>query len=354
MSASFPPPAAPPAARRELIVTADGGRLDRWLAAQLPGLSRARLQALMAQGLVTLDGRPARPAARIRRGQRVNIAIPAAGPAAPQPEALPLDIVYEDADLLVLDKPPGLVVHPSPGHAGGTLVNALLHHCQALRGVGGVMRPGIVHRLDKDTSGLLAVAKHDAAFQCLAGQFRRGRIGRTYLALVHGRPVQARGTIIGAIGRHPRDRKRMAVNPPRGKPAVSRYEVVRELGPLTLLRVRIETGRTHQIRVHLAHLGHPVAGDPVYGNRARDRRLPRLPARQMLHAAELELDHPADGRRLIFRRPPPPDMLAWLETPPAAAAAGRRSPPPPSSPAAPRRRRPRTSSPNIAPPGALS
>jgi 23S rRNA pseudouridine1911/1915/1917 synthase len=299
--------------RHVLIVAAAAPRLDRWLTAQLGTLSRARVQALIAAGRITVDGAPARASERVRAGQRVVVVIPPPVPAIPRPEALALDVVYEDRDLLVLDKPPGLVVHPAPGHAGGTLVNALLHHCRDLGGVGGVERPGIVHRLDKETSGLMVVAKHDAALLALAAQFPAGRVGKTYLALVHGEPARAAGTIAAAIGRHAVDRKRMAANPVRGKPAVSHYRVVAAAGGLALLRVRIETGRTHQFRVHLAHLGHPVAGDPVYGNRARDRLLPSCPARQMLHAAELEFDHPSDGRRLLFKRPPPADMRALLQ-----------------------------------------
>jgi len=293
---------------RRLTVDAAGVRLDVWLARRCAPLSRSRLQALIVAGQVTVDGRPADARTRTRPGQQVCVNVPPPAAAEPQPEALPLDVVFEDADLLVINKPPGLVVHPAPGHAGGTLVNALLHHCDDLGGVGGVERPGIVHRLDKDTSGLMVVAKHDAAHLALAAQFQTGDVGRCYLALVHGRPARAQGTIETTIGRHPVDRKRMAANPPRGKPAISHYEVVENLGGITLMRVRLETGRTHQIRVHLAHLGLPIIGDPVYGSRARDRAVPGVPARQMLHAAELAFDHPADGRRLVFQRPPPADM----------------------------------------------
>ncbi len=299
--------------RHVVEVTAAAPRLDRWLAQRLQTLSRARLQALIAAGQITVDGAPTRASARLRPGQQVVVDIPPPLPSLPLPEPLALDVVYEDRDLLVLDKPPGMVVHPAPGHAGGTLVNALLHHCRDLGGVGGVLRPGIVHRLDKDTSGLMVVAKHDAALQALSAQFPAGRVGKTYLALVHGRPARAEGTIAAAIGRHPVDRKRMAANPARGKPALSHYRVVAAAGAFALLRVRIETGRTHQIRVHLAHLGHPVAGDPVYGARARDRLTPETPARQMLHAAELEFDHPRDGRRLLFKRSPPADMRAFMQ-----------------------------------------
>ncbi|NLF22733.1 MAG: RluA family pseudouridine synthase [Lentisphaerae bacterium] len=308
-AASHPPPDTP---SRRLTVDEDGLRLDIWLARRCAPLSRSRLQALIESGHVTVDGCPAAPRTRIRLGQQVCVTVPLPAPAVPEPEPLPLDVVFEDADILVLDKPPGLVVHPAPGHEGGTLVNALLHHCDDLSGVGGVERPGIVHRLDRDTSGLLVVAKHDAALNALAAQFQEGRVSKVYLAIVHGCPVPPAGRIETTIGRHPVDRKRMAVDPPRGKRAVSHYAVVEPLGALTLLQVRIETGRTHQIRVHLAHLGLPIVGDPVYGSRSRDRNLAGCPPRQMLHAAELSFDHPTDGRRLAFRRPPPPDMAGVL------------------------------------------
>ena len=297
---------------RRLTVDAAGVRLDVWLARRCAPLSRSRLQTLIGAGQVTVDGRPASARTKTRPGQQVCVNVPPPAPAEPQPEALPLDVVFEDADILVLNKPPGIVVHPAPGHAGGTLVNALLHHCDDLGGVGGVERPGIVHRLDKDTSGLLVVAKNDAALNALAAQFQAGRVCKRYLALVHGRPARAQGSIETTIGRHPVDRKRMAVDPPHGKQAVSHYEVLETLGDLTLLQVRIETGRTHQIRVHLAHLGLPIVGDPVYGSHARDRALPECPSRQLLHAAELAFDHPIDGRRLVFQRPPPPDMAAFI------------------------------------------
>ena len=297
---------------RRLTVDEAGVRLDVWLARRCAPLSRSRLQALIAAGQVTVDGRPADARTRTRPGQQVSVHVPPPATAEPLPEALPLDVVFEDADLLVINKPPGIVVHPAPGHAGGTLVNALLHHCDDLGGVGGVERPGIVHRLDKDTSGLMVVAKHDAAHLALAAQFQAGRVCKRYLALVHSRPDRAQGRIETTIGRHTVDRKRMAVNPPRGKSAVSHYEVLENLGDFTLLSVRIETGRTHQIRVHMAHLGLPIVGDPVYGSRALDRALAACPSRQLLHAAELAFDHPSDGRRLVFQRAPPPDMATFI------------------------------------------
>ncbi len=288
-----------------------GRRLDQWLAAQMPACSRARIQAWIADGAVTRAGAPGKAGTRVRAGDEVCVTVPPTVPATPQAEELQLDIVFEDADVLVLNKPPGLVVHPAPGHAGGTLVNGLLFHCADLGGIGGVERPGIVHRLDKDTSGLMVVAKHDAAMADLVRQFQAGRVEKEYLALAHGRPPPA-GTIDAAIGRHPRDRKRMAVVPRGGKAARSHYRVRAALGPVALVAVTLVTGRTHQIRVHLAHLGFPVVGDPTYGDRRRDQALPGCPARQMLHAARLAFDHPRDGRRLVFERPPPADMQALI------------------------------------------
>lgn len=294
------------------VPPADAGcRLDQWLAAQMPACSRARIQAWIADGAVTRGGAPAKAGTRVRAGDEVRVVVPPTVPATPQPEALELDIVFEDADVLVLNKPPGLVVHPALGHTGGTLVNGLLFHCADLGGIGGVERPGIVHRLDKDTSGLMVVAKHDAAMAALVCQFQAGRVEKEYLALTHGRPPPT-GTIDAAIGRHPRDRKRMAVVPRGGKAARSHYRVRALLGPVALVAVTLVTGRTHQIRVHLAHLGYPVVGDPTYGDRRKDQAVPKCPARQMLHAARLAFDHPRDGRRLVFERPPPADMQALI------------------------------------------
>ena len=296
----------------DFVADGDGARLDAWLAARCPELSRSRIQALIGEGCVTVDGAPAAAKARPRAGQRILVAVPPPLPADPEPEDIPLDVVYEDADIILVNKPAGLVVHPAPGHYTGTLVNALLFHCADLRGIGGTARPGIVHRLDKDTTGLLVVAKHEQALANLAAQFQNGRTRKVYLALVHGVPPRESGTIRTTIGRHPTDRKRMAADPPRGKPAVTHYQIEKRLGPATLLRVRIETGRTHQIRVHLSHIGLPIVGDPVYGNRALDRKIPDCPTRQMLHAAEFSFDHPRDGRPLSFAAPPPADMAALL------------------------------------------
>lgn len=291
---------------------ASGVRLDVWLAESLPDLSRARLQALMREGQVTVDGQPAKPSNRAQAGRQVTVHVPAPISAIPQPEAMALNIVFEDADIVVLNKPAGLVVHPAPGHGTGTLVNGLLHHCDDLAGIGGVERPGIVHRLDKDTSGLMVVAKHDAAMAALVRQFQEGGVRKEYLALVHGAPAKDEGTINAPIGRHTRDRQRMAVVPERGKLAVTHYSVVARFAATCLIRARIETGRTHQIRVHLAHIGLPIIGDPVYGRAPRDRLLTDCPARQMLHAERLAFTHPISGVALDFKRPPPADMRRLL------------------------------------------
>ncbi|HEY6867500.1 MAG TPA: RluA family pseudouridine synthase [Candidatus Eisenbacteria bacterium] len=329
--------------RLDLAVPAPshGERLDRFLAAAQTDLSRSRVQSLVRGGHVRVNGAPARVSQRLRRGDRVTVELPPpATPGTLEPEAIALAIVHEDDDLIVIDKPAGLVVHPGAGVARGTLVHALLHHCPAIAGVGGPGRPGIVHRLDKDTSGLMVVAKTPRAYRALIEAMRRREVTRVYRALVWGSPRQERGMIEGAIGRDPRDRKRMAVLRPRaaaargagaaprgpGKPARTHWRVLRRLGPVTEVEVRLETGRTHQIRVHLAHLGLPVVGDPVYGGRPKkllsangpERSLgavllDRL-SRQALHAAELELAHPVSGERLHFASPVPPDIARALET----------------------------------------
>ena len=285
-------------------------RLDRFLAAAHPAISRSRWQQLIAGGGVAINGAEIRkPNAALAPGDVLSCVLPEPEPVGLVAADIPLDVLFEDADLIVLNKPAGLVVHPAPGHAADTLVNALLHHCADLQGIGGELRPGIVHRLDKDTSGVLVVAKNEQAVAHLVAQFSAHRVEKEYLALVWGAPEKPSGTIELPIGRHPANRKKMAVVA-RGRAAVTHYETLAATPLAAILRVRIETGRTHQIRVHLAHLGHPVVGDAVYG-RAR-RGLPEnlsIP-RQMLHAHVLKLVHPRDGRRLEFTAPPPPDFLA--------------------------------------------
>lgn len=301
---------------------AAGQRLDRWLAGRLPGLSRSRIKALIEAGLASRDGTVTRdPAEPVRPGAGYALTIPPPAPATPAAEAIPLVVLFEDEHVIVIDKPAGLVVHPAPGNPAGTLVNALIAHCgPSLTGIGGEARPGIVHRLDKDTSGVLVVAKTEAAQRALAAAFARREPDRSYLALVWGVPA-AEGRIEAPIGRHPVDRKRMAVVP-RGKPAATRWRLVRAFGTAAaLIECRLETGRTHQIRVHLAHLGHPVVGDPAYLRRlpAAARGLaPALRAtlagfpRQALHAATLGFRHPITGAALRFTSPLPADMAGLI------------------------------------------
>jgi len=296
-----------------------GKRLDAWIASRLPELSRARVQSLIEQGHVRLDGRPVRASARVRAGQTVEVEIPAATPAVPGPENIPLDIVHEDPRLLVIDKPAGLVVHPGAGRPTGTLVNALLYHVKDLSGVGGVLRPGIVHRLDRGTSGLLVVAKDDASHRHLARQFAARSVEKEYLAIVLGVPSRAKGTITAAIGRDPVHRQRMSVRATKGRAASSEYVVTQALDGAALLRVTIHSGRTHQIRVHLASIGHPVAGDAVYGGtrppssqRTTSREALRRLDRPALHAARLSFTHPGSGERMTFTSPLPADLEALI------------------------------------------
>jgi 23S rRNA pseudouridine1911/1915/1917 synthase len=289
-----------------------GQRLDAALAKLEPTLSRAQLRRLIEQGAVTVSGAVVKPAHRLRAGERIVGAVPEAQPTALEAEALPLSILYQDADVVVIDKPAGLVVHPAPGHGGGTLVNALLHHCRDLSGVGGELRPGIVHRLDKDTSGVLVAAKNDAAHRSLAAQFKAHSVLREYLALVRGAPRAVGGTIEAPIGRHPTDRKRMSTRTRRGRAAVTHYRVEERLRGASLLRVRLETGRTHQVRVHLASIGLAVLGDPVYGG-AHALGAELGLARQALHAAVLGFTHPSTGAALRFESPLPSDLARALE-----------------------------------------
>jgi len=309
-------------------VTADaaqaGDRLDRFLAAAIGTLSRSRVKALIEAGHVTRDGTPATdPSETVRAGARYRVAPPPAAEATPQPQAMPLDILFEDRHLIVLDKPAGLVVHPAPGNQDGTLVNALLAHAgEELTGIGGERRPGIVHRLDKDTSGVMVVAKTEVAHQALSAAFASRDLERAYLGLVWGVPTPLAGEIEAPIGRHPTDRKRMAVVSRGGKAALTRYITERAWGThCALLRCRLATGRTHQIRVHLSQRGHALVGDPVYLRRvpAAARGLPvavrdallAFP-RQALHAETLGFQHPVTGKMLRFSSPLPADMQALL------------------------------------------
>jgi 23S rRNA pseudouridine1911/1915/1917 synthase len=304
-----------------------GERLDRFLATAQTDLSRSRLQALIRGGHVQVNGRIARASHRLRGGDSILLALPDPEPESPPlaPEARPLAVVHEDEWLMVLDKPAGLVVHPGAGVRTGTLVHALLHHHPAIAGVGGADRPGIVHRLDKDTSGLMVIAKHPRTYRALVQAIAGREVTRVYQALVWGAPHVDSGRIEGAIGRDPRHRKRMAVVRRGGRPAVTHWRVLERFGSVaTLLEARLETGRTHQIRVHLAWSGHPVVGDPTYrqGKKklslsARERSLAAALVealdRQALHASELELTHPLTGARLRFSAPVPRDFGRALD-----------------------------------------
>ncbi len=287
-----------------------GGRLDRLLVERLPDLSRTRLQALVREGRLAIDGTViTRPGLQLEGGETVDLRIPPPADSSLKPEAIPLDVVFENPDLIIVNKPAGMVVHPSAGHDQGTLVHAALAHAPDLRGVGGEVRPGVVHRLDKDTSGLILLAKQDAAHQELQRQFKTRTVEKTYLAVTDGLPPSPQGRIEAPVGRDPRQRQRMAVtSPARGREAVTEYRTREAFPEHALLEVHPLTGRTHQIRVHLAFLGCPVVGDAVYG-----RKRPSLPAgRQMLHAWRLRLCLPGEDQPRLFEAPPPADFQALL------------------------------------------
>jgi 23S rRNA pseudouridine1911/1915/1917 synthase len=304
-----------------------GARVDRMLAGRLPALSRSRLKKLIESGALRLGGETINePSYRVKPGQELSLKVPAATEAEPEAQDIPLVVLYEDAEVIVVDKPAGLVVHPAPGNPDRTLVNALIAHCgDSLRGIGGVRRPGIVHRLDKDTSGLMVAAKTEAAQASLSAQFAARSIDRLYLAVVWGVPSPAAGEISGNIGRNPRNRKKMAVVARGGRPATTRYKVVRTLAraAASLVECRLLTGRTHQIRVHLSEAGHALIGDPLYGRRTRQRTaglnataretVAAFP-RQALHAAHLGFDHPVSGEHLSFTSDLPPDLRGLIET----------------------------------------
>ncbi len=307
----------------EILVDANAERLDAFLAGRLPDLSRSRIQTLIREQFILVNGNPAKPRDPVKTGARIQIALPEAVPLDAAPQDIPLDILFEDNDLVVLNKAPGMVVHPAPGNPDGTLVNALLHHCKGkLSGIGGVERPGIVHRLDKDTSGCLVVAKSDAAHQSLVTQFsERSTMEKLYLAVTTGIPKPEKDTVFTHIGRHPVNRQKMAVvNPPGGKAAITDYEILAtDAATVTaLVLCHLHTGRTHQIRVHMHHKGAPLLGDPIYGKPVKN---PTLPDRLMLHAWRLRFDHPITGKRHAFESPIPPEFLPWTSTanlPPAS------------------------------------
>lgn len=285
-------------------------RLDAYLAECLPEISRSQLKKLIDNGQVAVDEKPVKASLKLRGGETIQVLVPDPESPVAVPENIPLDILYEDQDLIVVNKPAGMVVHPAAGHGHGTLVNALLHHCTDLAGIGGELRPGIVHRIDKDTSGLLVVAKNDSSHQHLATQFKQHTIERRYLALIHGILRPATGTVDHAIGRHPTQRKKMSGQTRQGKRAVTHWKVLKKYPqePFSLIELKLETGRTHQIRVHFSELGYPLVGDPLYGNRAKERLISNPLIRQLvtqlpgqaLHAATLGFIHPGTGKHLEF------------------------------------------------------
>ncbi len=293
-----------------LTADADGVRADQFLASAVPDLTRSAAQRLLQEGLVLRRGVPLRKNDRVAAGDEISVTLPPPVSAEAEPQDIPLDVVYEDADVIVVDKPAGMVVHPGPGHPDGTLVNALLAHCgDSLSGIGGTLRPGIVHRIDRDTSGLILAAKNDAAHQALAAQLKDHTMARTYEAIVIGAMREDAGVVDLPVGRHPSDRKKMAVNAPHSRPAVTHWEVLGRYPGFTHLRCRLETGRTHQIRVHMAALGHPVWGDTVYGPH---KAVPGLTG-QCLHAVELRFRHPRTGEEIVLTSALPEEFRRALE-----------------------------------------
>ena len=295
-------------------------RLDAVVGTQ-EGLTRSMAQRLIEAGLVTVDGIAQKSSFKLHGGENITVSVPPPTPVEPEAESIPLEILFEDQHVVVVNKPPGMVVHPGAGNSSGTLVNALLGHCHDLSGIGGELRPGIVHRIDKDTSGILVVAKTDLAHRALSRQFKEHIIKRVYLALVFGSPKQDKGRIEAAIGRHPVDRKRMSASARRGKEAVTHWQAIGRYQGLTLMRVRLETGRTHQIRVHLSEAGHPLAGDTVYGGSGRMasihdpklRELIKELGRQALHAKTLGFIHPSSGEYLEFDSELPEDIRKVID-----------------------------------------
>ncbi|MBQ7153697.1 MAG: RluA family pseudouridine synthase [Clostridia bacterium] len=314
--------------RTELLTEAENRirelpRIDQYLSLATD-MSRSAAARLIESGSVSLNGSPVSKKTKVREGDTVCLTLDEPVPSAILPEDIPLDILYEDGDLLIVNKPSGMVVHPAPGNETGTLVNALLNHCgDSLSGIGGVIRPGIVHRIDKETSGLLVVAKNDRSHQFLTEQLQGHRIDRVYTAILIGTPAQESGTVDAPIGRHPVDRKKMAVvrDGHSGRESVTHYRLLESFGGLSYVRCSLETGRTHQIRVHMAFIGHPVLGDPLYGGSAHPfcKKHPQLVEGQFLHAGEITLIHPTTGKELHFTCPLPANMAKALEIIRAAA-----------------------------------
>lgn len=292
------------------IIRTETGRLDAVLSELAPQYSRSHLKHLIEGGHVHVNGAIQKPRYRVSPGDQIKLTIPPVKPIEAEAQDIPLDIIYEDQDIIVINKPQGMVVHPAPGNPDGTVVNALLHHCEQLSGINGMMRPGIVHRIDKDTSGLLVAAKTDAAYKGLAAQIKAHTARRIYLAVTEGVIKDDSGIIDAPIGRHPVDRKRMAVTGRgRTRSAVTEYNVIERFYGYTLIEARLQTGRTHQIRVHMAHIGHPLAGDPVYGHKKQKFNLPG----QALHAARLILNHPVTGEEMEFCADPPASFSGLVE-----------------------------------------
>ncbi len=302
----------------QILAGAEEGsaRLDSFLAKKLASQSRTRIKTLIEQGMVLVNGKPAKPSAQIKPGDRIEIVIPAPAPARPVAEAIPLQVLYEDKDVIVIDKPAGLMTHPAPGRFSGTLVNALLYHCRDLSGIGGELKPGIVHRLDKLTSGVMVAAKNDLAHRNLSEQFKEHSIERAYWALVWGNPPGDSGRIETMIGRNPHHRLKMTAAMGKGRLAITEWKVVKRFKHFSLIECRLHTGRTHQIRVHLTEMGYPLVGDALYG-RGRgvsEKFNPQVKAavknlnRQALHAFKLGFDHPAGGKRMTFNSPLPDEI----------------------------------------------
>jgi 23S rRNA pseudouridine1911/1915/1917 synthase len=299
-------PSGNPPPTSDSLADAPGERLDVFVARRWPQVSRSRARKLIESGDVRVDGRAERASYRLSAGQRVSVTLPPPADSEALPEPIALDVLYEDADIIAINKPPGMTVHPAPGHPRSTLVNAILAHCGDLSGVGGVLRPGIVHRLDRDTSGIILVAKNDAAHNHLSRQWKERSVEKVYLALVEGTPRPPEGMIDAPIARDPRNRQRMAIVP-GGREAQTAYRVVERFAGAALVEARPRTGRTHQIRVHLAAIGHPVLGDRVYGKASRRAR------RHLLHAARITFTHPRTGERMTLEAPLPPDFAAAVD-----------------------------------------